>query len=216
VLTLSWAMVSTALPLWVAGHTEAPRAASGVLVVVSSLAIALLQVRCTRAAATPAAGAHTAALLLLAGGIAHIAGELLFVAASWGLSVPLTPDGRAGEYQGVFAAGQAVALTVAPLLMTAVVVGWGQAGWIALAALFVLATLPATGDHAPGAAGARAGRGAGGGCSGSGSLSVSCHSGGRSAADSTAISATTTSGSNCVPAQRSSSATASATGSARR
>jgi hypothetical protein len=168
VLTLCWAMVSTALPLWVAGHTDAPRATSGVIVVVSSLAIAALQVRCTRAAGSPpraarvamlsgaglaascvlfaaASGpaAHTAALLLLAGGIAHIAGELLFVAASWGLSVPLMPDGRAGEYQGVFATGQAVALTVAPLLMTAVVIGWGQAGWIALGALFVLVTLPA-------------------------------------------------------------------------
>jgi hypothetical protein len=32
---------------------------------------------------------------------------------------------------------------VAPLLMTAVVVGWGPAGWLALAALFVLATAPA-------------------------------------------------------------------------
>ena len=53
------------------------------------------------------------------------------------------PEGRAGEYQGVFATGEAAALAVAPLLMTAVVVGWGQAGWLALGALFVLATLPA-------------------------------------------------------------------------
>jgi hypothetical protein len=161
-------MVSTALPLWVAGHTDAPRATSGVIVVISSIGIAALQVRATRAAGTPAAAAraallsgaalaascvlfalasgpaaHAAALLLLAGGIAHVAGELLFVAASWGLSVPLMPDGRAGQYQGVFATGEAAALTVAPLLMTAVVVGWGQAGWLALAGLFVLATLPA-------------------------------------------------------------------------
>jgi MFS family permease len=74
---------------------------------------------------------------------AHIAGELLFVAASWGLSVPLMPDDRAGQYQGVVATGQAAAQTAAPLLMTAVVVGWGQAGWLALGALFVAATLPA-------------------------------------------------------------------------
>jgi hypothetical protein len=94
-------------------------------------------------AAASGPAAHTAALLLLAGGIAHIAGELLFVAASWGLSVPLMPDGRAGEYQGVFATGEAAALTVAPLLMTTVVVGWGQAGWLALAGLLVAATLPA-------------------------------------------------------------------------
>jgi hypothetical protein len=168
VLTLCWAMVSTALPLWVAGHTEAPRATSGAIVVISSIGIAALQVRATRAAGRPAAAArvavlsgaalaascvlfaaasgpaaHAAALLLLAGGIAHVAGELLFVAASWGLSVPLMPAGRAGQYQGVFATGEAAALAVAPLLMTAVVVGWGQAGWLALAALFVFATLPA-------------------------------------------------------------------------
>jgi hypothetical protein len=168
VLTLCWAMVSTALPLWVAGHTEAPRATSGVIVVISSIAIAALQVRATRAADRPSAAArvavlsgaalaaacvlfaaasgpaaHTAAALLLAGGVAHIAGELLFVAASWGLSVPLMPEGRAGQYQGVFATGEAAALTVAPLMMTTVVVGWGQAGWLVLGALFVLATLPA-------------------------------------------------------------------------
>ncbi|MGI8778884.1 MAG: MFS transporter, partial [Solirubrobacteraceae bacterium] len=167
-LTLCWAMVSTALPLWVAGHTEAPRATSGILVVVSSVAIAALQVRCTRVASHPAAAARaallsgvalaaacvlfaaasgpaaqTAALLLAAGGIAHIAGELLFVAASWGLSVPLMPEGRAGEYQGVFATGEAAAQTAAPMLMTAVVVGWGQTGWLTLGALFVAATLPA-------------------------------------------------------------------------
>ena len=168
VLTLCWAMMSTALPLWVAGYTEAPRATSGVLVVVSSVAIVAFQVRCTRAAHSPAAAARVAvvsgaalagscvlfaaasgpaaqlaALLLLAGGIAHVVGELLFVAASWGLSVPLMPDDRAGEYQGVFATGQAAALAVAPLLMTAVVVGGGQAGWLALGALFVAVTLPA-------------------------------------------------------------------------
>jgi Major Facilitator Superfamily len=168
VLTLCWAMVSTALPLWVAGATDAPRAMSGIVVVISSIGIAALQVRATRAAHTPAAAArvavlsgaalaascvlfavaggpaaHAAALLLLAGGIAHVTGELLFVAASWGLSMPLMPAGRAGQYQGVFATGEAAALTVAPLLMTAVVVGWGQAGWLALGALFVLATLPA-------------------------------------------------------------------------
>jgi hypothetical protein len=168
VLTLCWAMVSTALPLWVAGHTEAPRATSGAIVVISALGIAALQVRATRAAGTPAAAARAAvlsgaalagscvlfaaangpaaqaaALLLLAGGIAHVTGELLFVAASWGLSVPLMPDGRAGQYQGVFATGEAAALTVAPLLMTGVVVGWGQAGWLALAALFVVTTAPA-------------------------------------------------------------------------
>jgi hypothetical protein len=42
----------------------------------------------------------------------------------------------------VFATGEAAALAVAPLLITAGVVGWGQAGWLALGALFVAVTLP--------------------------------------------------------------------------
>ena len=110
---------------------------------VAVLSGAALAASCVLFALASGPAAHVAALLLLAGGVAHIAGELLFVAASWGLSVPLMPAGRAGEYQGVFATGEAAALTIAPLLMTAVVVGWGQAGWLALGALFVLATLPA-------------------------------------------------------------------------
>ena len=52
--------------------------------------------------------------------------------------------------------------------MTAVVVGWGQAGWLALGALFVLATLPAPAlTRRALRARARAARGAGAG-SGSG------------------------------------------------
>lgn len=77
--------------------------------------------------------------LLRAGGVAHLAGELLFVAASWGLSLPLMPTGASGQYQGMFSAGDATAQTVAPVLMTTVVVGWGSPGWLALGALFLLA-----------------------------------------------------------------------------
>ena len=204
VLTLCWAMVSTALPLWVAGHTSAPRATSGVIVVVSSIAIAALQVRGTRAAGSPQAAARvavlsgaalaascvlfaaasgpaaqTAALLLLAGGVAHIAGELLFVAASWGLSVPLMPEGRAGEYQGVFATGEAAALD-----RRAAADDGGRrrlgSGGLARARRAVRARDAArAGAHAPGAAVARPARRRAGSGAGSGGVSVSCQSGAR-------------------------------------
>jgi hypothetical protein len=50
---------------------------------------------------------------------------------------------RTGQYQGMFTTGEATAHMVGPALMTTLVVGWGQPGWLALGALFVLATAPA-------------------------------------------------------------------------
>jgi Major Facilitator Superfamily len=171
-LALSWAMLSSGLPLWVALHTDAPRWIPAVIVVLNSLVIAAFQVRASRAMGSPRAAARGAALsglalvaacllfavtagmggaaaaaLLLAGGAAHVAGELLFVAASWGLSIPLMPRDAAGEYQGVFATGEATALLAAPVLMTTLVADWGQPGWLVLAAIFLVpaaAAAPAT------------------------------------------------------------------------
>ena len=147
VLALCWSMLSSALPLWVAGHTEAPRAVSGFVVVLSCVGIAALQVRATRAAEEPLSAARAAlaaaaclalacalfagasgpgpllaTALIVAGGVAHVAGELLFVAGSWGLSVPLMRDDLPGQYQGVFATGEAGAQLAGPALMTGVVV----------------------------------------------------------------------------------------------
>jgi hypothetical protein len=44
---------------------------------------------------------------------------------------------QAGEYQGVFAIGEAPALLAAPALMTTLVAGWGRPGWLVLAAIFL-------------------------------------------------------------------------------
>jgi MFS transporter len=163
VLALCWAMMSSGLPLWVALHTDAPRSISAVIIVINSLAIAAFQVKVSRGMDTPLAaargatlagcalalscvlfaltlhgsGAPVVALLLLAGAV-HVAGELLFVSASWGLSLPLMPRDAAAEYQGVFATGEATALLAAPALMTTLVAGWGQPGWLVLAAIFLV------------------------------------------------------------------------------
>lgn len=172
-LALCWAMLSSGLPLWIALHTHAPRAISAVVVLISSLGIAAFQVRVSRGITEPRRAARGAfgsgialalACLLLAstaglGGWAsivivlvaaglHLSGELLFVASSWGLSVPLMPADAPSEYQGAFATGEAVALMVAPALMTTLVADWGQPGWLVLAAIFLIpavAVAPATG-----------------------------------------------------------------------
>jgi MFS family permease len=167
VLSLCWGMLSTALPLWVVRHTDAPRAAPAVLVAVTSLIIAAAQTPVARLLREPRAaargalwsgallaascvafaltyhrgGAGAIALLCVAGAL-HVTGELVFVAAEWGLSIPLMDPAAPGQYQGLFSAGEALAQTISPALMTTLVVGWAPGGWLALGALFVLIVLP--------------------------------------------------------------------------
>jgi hypothetical protein len=172
VLALCWGMLSSALPLWVALHTLAPVWISAVIVLLNALTIAALQIPVTRAVSAPlpaaraarragavlalscalfglteGRGGSVAVLMLFGAASVHVVGELLFVAASWRLSVDLMPADSPGEYQGAFAIGQATAQMIAPVLMTALVVGSGTAGWLALAGLFTFAALssmPAT------------------------------------------------------------------------
>ena len=166
VLSLCWGMLSAGVPLWIARQTDASPSLAAVIVLINSAGIAALQVRATRTVATPLDAARTAirsgallatscilfaasgsvapTLLILAAGLVHLAGELLFVAASWGLSIPLMPPDAPGQYQGMFATGQATAQMLAPALMTTLIAGWGRPGWFALAAIFLVATAPAT------------------------------------------------------------------------
>lgn len=166
VLSLCWAMLSTGLPLWIAGHTSLPLALSGVVVVVSSVGIAALQVPATRWARTPPSAARTAvragaalaascALLAATAGasggwavalvtvaaLLHLAGELGFVAAGWGLSVALMPEDAKGAYQGIAESATAAVQIVGPgffaLALTA-----GPAGWLLAAGLFLAAAAP--------------------------------------------------------------------------
>jgi hypothetical protein len=164
VLALCWGMLSSGVPLWIVFHTHAPRSIAALIVLVNSLAIAAFQVRVTRGISSPLAAARGAlwsgsalaascllfaltndrggigaVALLLAAGALNVVGELLFVAASWGLSISLMSSRSPGQYQGMFATGEATALMIAPALMTLLVVTWGQPGWLVLAALFLLA-----------------------------------------------------------------------------
>jgi hypothetical protein len=61
----------------------------------------------SRASASQGRGGVLVLLLLAGAATVHIAGELLFVAAGWRLSVDLMPADAPGRYQSVFATGQA-------------------------------------------------------------------------------------------------------------
>ncbi|NIH88326.1 MFS transporter [Amycolatopsis granulosa] len=170
-LSLCWGLVSTALPLWLVRGTHLPPGLAGVVVIVNSLGVALLQVVASRgctgvrggavraawsgaalavacllfAATSGGSGVLAAGLVLLAAA-AHLAGELWFIAAKWALTLDLTPPGATGRYQGLAASAQAGAQMLSPALMTLLVGAWGQPGWFVLAALFLAAggvTFPA-------------------------------------------------------------------------
>jgi predicted MFS family arabinose efflux permease len=164
VLSLCWAMLSTGLPLWISGHTGLPIALSGAVVVLSSVGIALGQVPAGRLARTPEQAARTAAwsgallavaCLLLAGtasgagvvagavvvvaGVLHLVGELGYVAAGWTLSLGYMREEDRGAYQGATEAATATVQMVGPGLFTLALSGWGATGWVAVAAIFLLA-----------------------------------------------------------------------------
>jgi MFS family permease len=167
VLSLCWAMLSTGLPLWLAGSTRLPLGLGGLVVVLSSVGIAVFQVpfarlgrTATRAARTAVvsgvvlaascvlfattsggAGAGAVTVVVLAA-VLHVVGELGYVAANWGLSVRLMREEAKGAYQGVSEAATATVQMIAPAVFTLAVGGLGATGWLLVAAVFVVAVAP--------------------------------------------------------------------------
>lgn len=167
-LSLCWALLATGLPLWIAQGTRAPLWTAGLAVVVSSVAIAVFQVRVSRRAVeVPAAvrasrisalalaaccvifGAVSwagspvlATVVILVGMGAHVVGELYYVSSRWGLSLGLMAKHAEGQYQGVTASTEAAVVAMGPALVTSLVTGLSHTGWLILAALFVLSAAP--------------------------------------------------------------------------
>ncbi|WP_067491309.1 MFS transporter [Actinomadura hibisca] len=166
-MSLCWAMLSVGVPLWVSEHTAARPVVAALAVVVSSLLIAALQTpvsvriqdtgRAARAATLAGvllavgcvlligASGPTVALavvIVLAAALVHVAGELLFIAGQWQLSMDLMREDRKGEYQGLNAALTGVVQTFAPALVAALVGGLAATGWLILAVVFLLCAAP--------------------------------------------------------------------------
>ncbi|MBE8522138.1 MFS transporter [Amycolatopsis sp. H6(2020)] len=167
VLSLCWAMLSAGLPLWLSGWTHLPLGLGGVVVVISSVGIAVFQVPFARFARTAGQAARTAVVsgMVLAGSCAllattsggsgaaavavvglaavlHVVGELAYVAANWGLSVRLMREDAKGAYQGATEAATATVQMVGPGVFTLAVGGLGGVGWLLVAAVFLAAVAP--------------------------------------------------------------------------
>ncbi|NEY33606.1 MFS transporter [Streptomyces sp. PRKS01-65] len=167
-MALCWALLSSGLPLWLKEDTAAPVWIAPLSVLVSSLLIALFQVRVTRtgqrlsgavrsarragvalagcclvfAVAAWPAGPVVAGVVVLVGLGLHVVGELYYVAARWGLSVKLMAHGAQGQYQAVAATTEGAVVAIGPALVTTLVIGHDAAGWGVLALVFLTCSLP--------------------------------------------------------------------------
>lgn len=166
VFAVHFGLQTVGLPLWIAGHTDVPSVMISVLLVLNTVLVALFQVRFARGATTVPSAARTmtracvvlalacglyaaaavgnvalAVTLLVLAALVHAAAELWGEAGSWTLSFDLADERTAGAYQGVSTMGYAVAMMIAPLLVTATAISHGPAGWAMLAGLFVVVGL---------------------------------------------------------------------------
>jgi MFS family permease len=166
VLALQFGIIEVGVPLWIVGHTDAPRPMVSVTLIVNTVLVVLLQVRASRGATDVASAARLAgwggllmALACLVFAAAHgpvpwLAAALLVIAmvvqtmsevtssaAGWALSYELADPAYPGAYQGVFSSGFSLAAMLAPVLVAVTALRFELWGWVGLAALFAAAGL---------------------------------------------------------------------------
>ncbi|WP_159391219.1 MFS transporter [Streptomyces viridochromogenes] len=169
-LALHVSVLSFALPLWVADHTEAPKWSIALIMVVNTVLVVLLQVRagrrasdvpraarmarvtgvvfalaCLTMATTESLGPVLCVGVLLLWTAIYTAGELWQTSAEFCFGFELAPDDAQGAYQSVFALGPGVMRAVAPTLLATLVLGNGTTGWIGLAGFFLVSGLLVSG-----------------------------------------------------------------------
>ena len=158
-------MLNVGLPLWVLQATAAPPALVAVLYATNTILAVVLQARISRsvagyagaaraqnaagwllavscaALAAAAFGGGTAATVLLCAAVTCLTfGELLKVSAAWEITFTLAPARREAEFFATYGLGKVAFQICGPVLITAVVLALGSAGWLLLAIAFVLAS----------------------------------------------------------------------------
>jgi MFS family permease len=164
ILFLHAIMLTSGLPLWIATRkTAAPIAVIGVIVLLNTILVVLLQVPlsagasdirtaarrqnwagwalaacCLLVALSATASSVRATIALIAAAIALTLGEIWQGAGAWRLSFALSPEDHRAYYLSVYELGISAASTVGPALLTWAVIGNGRTGWTGLAGCFLL------------------------------------------------------------------------------
>jgi MFS family permease len=164
VLAMNDALLVVGLPVWISRHTTAPPAFFTVLLLVNTTAVVLLQVPLSRGTEDIPGGARAwrragwalaascavfalaegqpawlACVILLAGTLVHVVGEMLYGAGTWSLSYGLAPESAQGRYQGLFGMSTQLGTTVAPFAVTALLTAFNAAGLLVWCVVFLIA-----------------------------------------------------------------------------
>ena len=158
---LQYQVISLLLPLWIAFHTRAPHWTVAAAGAVNALVCVVLQTRLGRSVHDPAAGGRAlrraglfflfscpvialsadvpgnlAPLIVIAAACVHSLGEIWQSCANIAVGFGLAPDHAQGQYQGTLGLGFDAGQALAPILLTTVVLGLGQSGWVLLGVFF--------------------------------------------------------------------------------
>ncbi|MFI9778718.1 MFS transporter [Streptomyces sp. NPDC051956] len=161
-MSLHFAVPGFLLPLWIVGHTDAPRWMVSCVLVVNTILVIALQVPISKGvgdadtagrrmlwaglalfaglglmASAGGTDPWTAATLLVLATAVYTLGELWHAAASMEWSFGLAAPDKQGEYAGFFGIGVGVAEALAPSVLGALALGWGVPGWFVLGAIFL-------------------------------------------------------------------------------
>ncbi len=165
IMLLYMPLFSLVLPLWISTRTAAPSWLVSAMLVLNTASVVVFQVRVARGVtglrsasryaryagsllfvsclifsfSAMSSSAWLAALVLLAGAALQVVGEMAQAAGSWEIGFGLAPEGRQGQYQGLFGAGTAIARMLGPVLLTGLILVGGPLGWVVLGGLFLLA-----------------------------------------------------------------------------
>lgn len=165
ILLLHASMLTLGVPLWIHRSQGAPLWLISVFTLINMLGVVFLQVPASKSVTDLRSGRRVSrraglcltasavciassggqftwlsGLLLLAGALLHLGGELWQSASAWAFSYDLAPEESLGEYQGVFNSGMDLAMMISPVIFAFVVVQ-GIIGWLVLAALFLVVSI---------------------------------------------------------------------------
>jgi MFS family permease len=166
VLSLHMTVLTFGIPLWLIHATRAPVGLVAVFMVLNTVMAVALQIPMSTHATVPggaprvlrraglmlagcsgaiAAAAYVsswlaAAFLVLATALLSL-GEIWQAAGAWELSYRYADPRREVQYLAVFSLGVTAQDIFGPVLVTAMIIGAGTAGWMCLAALFLAATI---------------------------------------------------------------------------
>jgi MFS family permease len=155
ILCIHYAIMEVGIPLWVAGHTIAPRWMISALLLINTIAVILFQVKiggavgsvgsasrgfrragvlflvtCALMAFASTVSMYAAIIVLLVGGIVYVGGEMLQAASAWTFSYDLADEKRQGQYQALFGTASSGGMMLGPSIVTTLVIGGGKVGWL--------------------------------------------------------------------------------------